>query len=215
MEFDPGFHKDVAKTMEYRLLGKTDMMVSKISLGGASFGINCLFSYHENLLESIDYLNFWFHKIYMKYPYICTGFSFWDRLRKLHKFTWIVLSVHSSIHLVWRLFSTLLKLEISTLLKLQTRWIELISWTNWVNSGKFVDNCWISCQVMADMKQVYDDLIIINLYEYHKCRILLTWSNNQFETTTTNPNFRHSSFDRTKGSNKGHEIFESIIQHEF
>ena len=25
-------------------------------------------------------------------------------------------------------------------------------------------NCWISCQVMADMKKVYDDLIIIDLY---------------------------------------------------
>ena len=25
------------------------------------------------------------------------------------------------------------------------------SWTNWVNSGKFMDNCWIWCQVMADM----------------------------------------------------------------
>ena len=62
MEFDPGFHKEVAKTMEYRPLGKTDMMVSKISLGGASFGINGLFSYHENLLESIEYLNFWFHE---------------------------------------------------------------------------------------------------------------------------------------------------------
>ena len=24
-----------------------------------------------------------------------------------------------------------------------------ISWTNWVNSGKFMENCWISCQVMA------------------------------------------------------------------
>ena len=38
-----------------------------------------------------------------------------------------------------------------------------ISWTNWVNSGKFMDNCWISCQVMADMKKVYNNLIIINL----------------------------------------------------
>ena len=28
-----------------------------------------------------------------------------------------------------------------------------------------MDNCWISCQVMADMKKVYDDLIIINLYD--------------------------------------------------
>ena len=26
----------------------------------------------------------------------------------------------------------------------------------WVNSGKFMDNCWISCQVMADMKKVYN-----------------------------------------------------------
>ena len=40
---------------------------------------------------------------------------------------------------------------------------EFISWTNWVNSGKFMDNCWISCQVMADEKKVYKDLIIINL----------------------------------------------------
>ena len=29
---------------------------------------------------------------------------------------------------------------------------QFISWTNWVNSGKFMDNCWLSCQVMADMK---------------------------------------------------------------
>ena len=40
---------------------------------------------------------------------------------------------------------------------------QFISWTNWVNSGKFMDNCWISCQVMADMKKVYKDLIIMNL----------------------------------------------------
>ena len=27
-----------------------------------------------------------------------------------------------------------------------------------------MDNCWISCQVMADLKKVYNDLILINLY---------------------------------------------------
>ena len=41
---------------------------------------------------------------------------------------------------------------------------QFISCTNWVNSGKFINNCLISCQVMAGMKKVYDDLIIINLY---------------------------------------------------
>ena len=41
---------------------------------------------------------------------------------------------------------------------------QFISQTNWVNSGKFMHNCWISCQVMADMKKVYNNLIIINLY---------------------------------------------------
>ena len=40
---------------------------------------------------------------------------------------------------------------------------QFISQTNWVISGKFMDNCWISCQVRADMKEVYNDLIIINL----------------------------------------------------
>ena len=40
---------------------------------------------------------------------------------------------------------------------------KFISWTNWVNSGKLMDNCWISCQVMADMKKVYDNLMIIYL----------------------------------------------------
>ena len=48
--------------------------------------------------------------------------------------------------------------------RLHELFCQFISWTNWVNSGKFMDNCWISCQVMTDMKKVYDDLIIINLY---------------------------------------------------
>ena len=28
-----------------------------------------------------------------------------------------------------------------------------------------MDNCWISCQVMADMEKFYDDLMIMNLYK--------------------------------------------------
>ena len=47
---------------------------------------------------------------------------------------------------------------------LQELFWQFISWTNWVNSCKYMDNCWISCQVMADMKKVCVDLIIINLY---------------------------------------------------
>ena len=27
-----------------------------------------------------------------------------------------------------------------------------------------MNNCWIACQVMANMEKVYNDLIIINLY---------------------------------------------------
>ena len=41
---------------------------------------------------------------------------------------------------------------------------QFISWTKWVNSGKFMDNSWISCQVMAEMENFYNNLIIINLY---------------------------------------------------
>ena len=41
---------------------------------------------------------------------------------------------------------------------------QFINWTYWVNSGKFMYNCWISCQVIADIEKIYNDLIIINLY---------------------------------------------------
>ena len=30
---------------------------------------------------------------------------------------------------------------------------QFISWTNWLNSGKSMDNCWLSCQVMAVIKK--------------------------------------------------------------
>ena len=59
---------------------------------------------------------------------------------------------------------------------------QFISWTNWVNSGKFLDNCWISCQAMADMKKVYDNLKIISLH-YHSplsfllFKIVIAWQN--------------------------------------
>ena len=46
---------------------------------------------------------------------------------------------------------------------------QFIIWTNWVNSGKFMANCWISCHGWyADMEKNYDDLIIINLYTKHR-----------------------------------------------
>ena len=31
---------------------------------------------------------------------------------------------------------------------------QFISWTNWVNSGGFMENCWISCQVMSPPKML-------------------------------------------------------------
>ena len=37
-----------------------------------------------------------------------------------------------------------------------------------------MDNCWISCQVKADIKKVYDDLIIINLYKIQEFGRMLT-----------------------------------------
>ena len=33
-----------------------------------------------------------------------------------------------------------------------------------IKLGKFMDHCWISCQVMADMEKFYNYLMIINLY---------------------------------------------------
>ena len=54
---------------------------------------------------------------------------------------------------------------------------QFISWTNWVNSGKFMDNCWILCQIMADIKKVYDNLIINNLYQSWRfwTRQIVSW----------------------------------------
>ena len=51
---------------------------------------------------------------------------------------------------------------------LQELFFQFISWTNWVNSGKFMGNSWISCQVMADMEKNCDNFITINLYVYFR-----------------------------------------------
>ena len=42
---------------------------------------------------------------------------------------------------------------------------QFISWSNWVNSGKFMDNGWTSRQIMAEKEIFYEDLIIIKLYK--------------------------------------------------
>ena len=65
-------------------------------------------------------------------------------------------------HKYYRLFFLRLIAQLFTKI-LHELFCQFISWTNWVYSGKFLDNCWISCQVMADMENFYNDLIIITL----------------------------------------------------
>ena len=60
---------------------------------------------------------------------------------------------------------------------------QFTSWTNWINSSKFMDNCWISCQVMADMEKFYNDLIIINLY---LVQLIPTTNFTKYELNLTN-----------------------------
>ena len=64
---------------------------------------------------------------------------------------------------------------------------QFITWTNWVNSGKFMDNCWLSCQVMADMENLYNDLIILNLYQVYQL-IVNHWRNGHGKRGQKQPN---------------------------
>ena len=61
---------------------------------------------------------------------------------------------------------------------------QFITWTNWENTGKFTDNCWISCQVMADMKKVYNNFIIISLYNNAGCPNQASLNMDQPSTST-------------------------------
>ena len=40
-----------------------------------------------------------------------------------------------------------------------------------------MDNCWILCQDMADMKKVYDDFIVINLEQVNERGCVFKGSN--------------------------------------
>ena len=55
--------------------------------------------------------------------------------------------------LFYRLFLLRLIAQIFTQSYVHELFCQFISWTNWVNSGKFMDNCWVSCHVMAEMKK--------------------------------------------------------------
>ena len=85
-------------------------------------------------------LNSKYYDFYVEhFHYFCTNYSNWDQC--------IVLS-----------FSQNMKTEFIWLCNF------LHKFTLMANLGKFMDNCWtITCQVMAYMKKVYFDLIIINL----------------------------------------------------
>ena len=54
--------------------------------------------------------------------------------------------------------------EIDFLQKFPELFCQFVIWAKFGNSGKSLDNFWISCQVMADMEKFYDNLMIINLY---------------------------------------------------
>ena len=56
-----------------------------------------------------------------------------------------------------------------------------------------MDNCWISCQVMADMKKVYDDIIIINLYRWNFSTTYPIFFPNLLSTALINPNMKNCS----------------------
>ena len=62
-------------------------------------------------------------------------------------FFWFDLKVSSSVQVIlFEINSTIFYTNLHEL------FCQFISWTNWANSGKFMDNCWISRQVMADME---------------------------------------------------------------
>ena len=70
-------------------------------------------------------------------------------------------SFSNAVHANWgyfmssKLFGQVILYEIDWAIfytNLHELFCKFISWTNWGNFDKFMDNWWISCQVMADMK---------------------------------------------------------------
>ena len=49
----------------------------------------------------------------------------------------------------WTLLLQVILFEIDCTIFYTIFFCQFITWTNWVNPGKFMDNCWLSCQAMA------------------------------------------------------------------
>ena len=95
-------------------------------------------------------------------------FLLWNFLSLLILITYLLLWTHLILELI-TLQVFLFEIDCTIFYtNLRELFCQFISWTNWVNSSKFNDNCWTSYQVMAGLNKVYDDFIIINLY----CRLL-------------------------------------------
>ena len=92
----------------------------------------------------------------------CDDFALNDLKLRCHH--WFLFDIIDFLSSIYRLFFFRSIAQILTQIYMNCFVSSYLSWTNLVDSGKFMDNCWISCQFMADMENFYDDLIIINLY---------------------------------------------------
>ena len=75
---------------------------------------------------------------------------------------------------------------------------QFISWTNLLNSGKFLKNCWISCEVMADKKIFYDNLTILNKriirFRLHLAFFFAIWHKEGFWNTICSTQYTRPSY---------------------
>ena len=73
-------------------------------------------------------------------------YSFLSTYRPVHKVKWVQLKGKTLLYKSLVLVTQIILLEIYCAIyytNLHESFCQFISWTNWVNSGKFNDNCWI------------------------------------------------------------------------